>query len=384
MNQKFSRMLKRVGRAFYLRYLSAVREAVKNNSVKALFKEAALGWNGPYGKIETAKYRIRAIASAVRQGYDYDLDGGLGSTIKKPVIQKSDIKYWIEVYWPIEPGEREGEDKLLYLYFHKKKLAANKKVQKGDKVLFYETEQHPDQSWLGARAIFACGEVADDAGEPISPRSYSGKRWWVWKRPIRIEKSVAPAKGVPFSTIRKILGWGPRAKLRRGPMSIDAKTYKEISALLGKTENSGGEPKSSRKSSGFPRQFDVAKRVKTEKRAIEIAYEWYRKRGYSVKSVEKENLGWDLEAHSAGHTILVEVKGLSGRIVSIGLTPNEYSVMQKTTKKAYYRIFVVTGSLGKNPKPHEFFYSSNPPRWENSDGKSLRVQEIISANLTMS
>lgn len=378
MNQKFRRMVRRVGKAFYSQHISDVREAVKNRTLKELIQTVSSN-----GTIRTQKYRIRAMASAVRNGYDYEVGGNGNTATEKKTDQRSFRKFWIEVYWPIEPGERSGTDKSLNLFFHKQKIKANNKIHKGDRVLFYETARHPDQTWLGARTIFACGEVSGDTGEPITPKSYSGKKWWVWKRPVQIENSVPPIKGVPFDVIRKILGWGPRAKLRRGPMSISELQFNRISALLGHSRASSKPSHNKYAHGGHPRQLDIKKRLQIEQRAIGTAVKWYEQRGYSVKSVEKENVGWDLEAHSTGHTILVEVKGLSGGVVSIGLTPNEYRVMSKPAKRPNYRIFVVTNALSKTPRPHEFFYSANPPRWGNTEGRALRIQEIVSANLTM-
>lgn len=374
MTQKFRRMVRRVGKSFYSQHISDVREAVRSRTLTRLIQRVS-----STGEIRTQKYRIRAMASAVRGGYDCELAGGGRNAAKA----KNHTGFWIEVYWPVKPGERNGTDKSLNLFFHEQKVKANGKIRKGDRVLFYETEEHPDQTWLGARTIFACGEVSGDTGVAISPKSYSGKRWWVLKRPVHIEKSVPPVKGVPFESIRKILGWGPRAKLRRGPMSISELQFNKIADMLGHSRIADRAHHGKSGRGGHPRQPDIQKRLEIERRAVEFAFKWYEERGYKVESVEKENVGWDLEARSTGHTILVEVKGLSGGTVSIGLTPNEYRMMSKPSKRAQYRIFVVANALGKMPRPYEFFYSGNPPCWGNVEGRELKIQEIVSANLTM-
>jgi Domain of unknown function (DUF3883) len=49
----------------------------------------------------------------------------------------------------------------------------------------------------------------------------------------------------------------------------------------------------------------------------------------TVKSVEMEYKGWDLEAQGGSDTLLVEVKGLCGSTAIIELTPNEYAQMQR-------------------------------------------------------
>lgn len=374
MNQRFRDMVRRVGRGFYERHIAEVRSAVKSRTLNKLIQTLSAA-----NTIGTVDYRVSAMASAVRNGYDFEIsakDAVAGGVGRRP------RKFWIEVYWPVEPGERDGTDKTLYLYFHKQKFKANKKISKGDMVLFYETKCHPDQSWLGAQTIFASGVVSDDTGEPISPNSYSGKKWWVWKRPIQIEANLPPAKGVPLNDVRRILGWGRRAKLRRGPMSISEGQFNELVSQL-RASRVSSKALQDKKRGGHPRQLDVEKRLRIERRAVDLAVKYYEGRGYEVRSVEKENVGWDLEAQASGHTVLIEVKGLSGSSVSIGLTPNEYRVMKQPSKRAQYRIFIVANALGKTPGRYEFFYSDNPPRWENVDGKSLKIKEILSANLSL-
>ena len=141
-------------------------------------------------------------------------------------------RYWIEVYWPQHPGSRRGVDGRLYLYFHRQKRAANGKISKGDMVLFYETKEHPDEQWLGAQTIFAYGRVGDSHGEAIVPPGRSGGRTWVWERAVKPLKIVPAAKGVPFDTIRRVLGWKRNAKLRRGPMLINADQFASLVSAL--------------------------------------------------------------------------------------------------------------------------------------------------------
>ena len=60
---------------------------------------------------------------------------------------------------------------------------------------------------------------------------------------------------------------------------------------------------------------------------------------YSLKSVEKDNRGWDLEATKKGKTLYLEVKGHLGNVIQFELTPNEYARMQEHSK--IYRVCVV-------------------------------------------
>jgi hypothetical protein len=286
--------------------------------------------------------------------------------------------HWVEVYWPAAPGRKRGADGLLYLYFHRQKQAANQKVMKGDRVLFYETKEHPDEQWLGAQTIFAVGTVVDPRGEPIDPPSRSGGRTWVWERAVKPSKIVPAAKGIPFETVRRLLGWKPKAKLRRGPMLIDPDQFSALARML--QHNGEKASRRGRKGSGkAPRQPDVFKRLRLEREAVALATRWYEGQGYVVTSVERDRAGWDLEAVSDSHKLFVEVKGLSGRDVSVGLTPNEYKMMRSKSHRKAYRLFVVTSALGPKPGQHEFYFSNDPPRWESEDGRTLRMREVVGA-----
>lgn len=67
MNTRYSSMIKRVGHGFYYRYIGAVRDAVTDDLVSSLIRRVT----SERRDIVTVEFRIRAMASAVRQGYDY-------------------------------------------------------------------------------------------------------------------------------------------------------------------------------------------------------------------------------------------------------------------------------------------------------------------------
>lgn len=110
--------------------------------------------------------------------------------------------------------------------------------------------------------------------------------------------------------------------------------------------------------------------------AIKEVTREYTERGFSVTSVESENLGWDLEAVNNKTKLKIEVKGLSGNTISITLTPNELQNMNK--HKESYRLGVVINCLN-NPILHLFAYSFEKNEWLNEDGKTLIIDQIISA-----
>ncbi|WP_050991756.1 protein NO VEIN domain-containing protein [Bradyrhizobium yuanmingense] len=89
--------------------------------------------------------------------------------------------------------------------------------------------------------------------------------------------------------------------------------------------------------------------------------------GHRIKSVEKDNLGWDLEARSkgGGAALRLEVKGLFGNELKIGLTSNEYRAFKKHMDGAMpeYRLCVVTGALSGKPRLVVFRFDAARQRW---------------------
>ena len=94
--------------------------------------------------------------------------------------------------------------------------------------------------------------------------------------------------------------------------------------------------------SGQIRQPDPYKRQRVEQVAVKLTVEYYESLGYVVDSVEKDNVGWDLEAKLHNKLVRLEVKGLSQNELQIELTPNEYTSLQKYRET--YRLCVVTDS----------------------------------------
>lgn len=91
------------------------------------------------------------------------------------------------------------------------------------------------------------------------------------------------------------------------------------------------------------KRTDPNHNAKVEQAAISTVRKHYENISYSVESVEKDNLGWDLEAQSGNVTLRIEVKGLSGPLANAQLTPNEFDAFSKNASS--YRLAIVTGSL---------------------------------------
>jgi hypothetical protein len=127
-------------------------------------------------------------------------------------------------------------------------------------------------------------------------------------------------------------------------------------------------------------QPDPHRCQKVEGRAIDLVVEHYTRLGYAVDSVEKDNVGWDLEAELRDKLLRLEVKGLSHNTVSIELTPNEYDKMKQ--HRPSYRICVVTNALSNEPTLQVFSFSPDTHKWEDDDGNQLSITEVVSAKMS--
>ncbi|MGM9928415.1 MAG: protein NO VEIN domain-containing protein, partial [Bacillus sp. (in: firmicutes)] len=113
------------------------------------------------------------------------------------------------------------------------------------------------------------------------------------------------------------------------------------------------------------------KKAEVEKRSIAYVTNYYKSLGYSIHDVQKENKGWDLEASKEGVSLKIEVKGLSGDVLDVLLSKNEYEKMNASENKEIFRLCVVTNAL-KSPKLTTFLkYSKN---WVAVDNPTMVLQ----------
>jgi hypothetical protein len=99
----------------------------------------------------------------------------------------------------------------------------------------------------------------------------------------------------------------------------------------------------SSKKRGWSGKPDHAHNAAVEAAAVEAVWSHYEDAGYALKTVETENLGWDLEARKGPQNLRIEVKGVSGSAIYFELTPNEYSKLKEHAKA--YRVCVVCEAL---------------------------------------
>lgn len=110
---------------------------------------------------------------------------------------------------------------------------------------------------------------------------------------------------------------------------------------------------------------DVTHRAEIEKIAIDHVTDKYFSLGYTVKSVEKDNLGWDLEATRGHLKLLLEVKGTAHSQISPLLTPNEYSASKK--HRAAYHVCIVSEALS-DPALTDLRYINDVGAWVDESG----------------
>lgn len=138
---------------------------------------------------------------------------------------------------------------------------------------------------------------------------------------------------------------------------------------------------SSHRGGGGGKQPDPQRRVQIEKAAVSVATDHYRQMGYSVTSVESDNVGWDLEARKDAVCLLIEVKGCGASDARVELTPNEYAQMMRN--KAEYRLVIVTKALTSARRADIVSYDIGTDSWRNEAGVQAGIDERIAARIAL-
>ena len=134
-------------------------------------------------------------------------------------------------------------------------------------------------------------------------------------------------------------------------------------------------------------QADVELRKQIETAAVVAVGHKMEAMGYTIKSVEKDNVGYDLVATRDDEIVHLEVKGRSGVDISADLSANEFECLKRYERQrnpgAHYRIAIVTDTLVK-PKPHEFaLVNGRKSGWCTLDGSwRLEFKDRTAARLT--
>lgn len=211
-----------------------------------------------------------------------------------------------------------------------------------------------------------------------SKREYAGEKFGFYVKASMEDCTLLPVDQRVFQIPRGKGGLG-QALVWYADQPVNAEFQQKVLAYTIYGETPVPEPPSP--TGGGDRQTDPLKRQRVEKRAVEVTIAYYRKFGYFVDSVEKDNIGWDLEATFGSNLLRLEVKGLSGKEVNVELTPNEYEKMQ--LYQDTFRICIVADALGEDPKLRIFSFSPDTGIWEDDEGNQLETTERTGARLFM-
>jgi hypothetical protein len=186
--------------------------------------------------------------------------------------------------------------------------------------------------------------------------------------------TVLPVDNRIFEIPRQIKGGMGRSNVWYADRPESADLVKRVRVLI-----NGGQP-ARVKPSNHSRRQDQERKARIESEAIRVCCAQFERLGYTVESVEKDNLGWDLVARAGRSSLRIEVKGLSGSIFSIELTPNEYTAFSQ--RAADYRLAVVVDALG-HPKLFVCRYSEEESTWlaESDEVFSLDIKIKESASI---
>jgi len=151
------------------------------------------------------------------------------------------------------------------------------------------------------------------------------------------EVPYAPVDGKGFPGQSNV--WYPNSD----SPEVDVFVAKLRRYIAASSKGSSTAKRAPQKKSGWPAVTDKDLITQIEQAAISATSAFFRKEGYEVISVEKDNRGWDLEATKDRECLLIEVKGHIGNVIQFELTPNEYTQLQ--ANNLAYRVCVVRNAL---------------------------------------
>lgn len=106
---------------------------------------------------------------------------------------------------------------------------------------------------------------------------------------------------------------------------------------------------------------DYQQNRKTEQAAVKAASTWLGKRGWTVRSVERDNLGYDLEAERSDEVAHVEVKGVGGPLPKFPITANE---VRQAAEDPCFWLCVVTDALNTRKRRLHWWTGDQIARFE--------------------
>ena len=129
------------------------------------------------------------------------------------------------------------------------------------------------------------------------------------------------------------------------------------------------------------KKAEAQEKKRVEKKAVKMVTKHYEELGYTVVSVEKDNIGWDLNAYNGDESLKLEVKGRSSDEVDVMITRNEYQNMKRYKKN--YRLCVITSAL-TSPELSIFYWNGKLKKWVNEKDDSIILNlEAFDYNATI-
>lgn len=265
------------------------------------------------------------------------------------------------------------------------------------------TAPHPEQGGRAVVGVWKNATVYRADQEPtgkIARRRKVGREDFAgYKCKAKVRDSVLLSPDarpifVPPSQPREGGSWPGQQKVFYPKAGSSA--LQRLEAILAEIEfndvSKGEMPKRKEKGKRSNWQADVERRRQIEVAAVNAVGTKLEDLGYTVKSVERENLGYDLVATRRDEVLHIEVKGRSGRDVSADLSANEFDCLKQYESKRkpgeHYRIAIVTDAL-VNPVINEFaLVKAQKSQWCTLDGgwrlefKERSAARMIAVSLT--
>lgn len=279
-----------------------------------------------------------------------------------------------------------------------KHFNVDRHAEKLDGVTIVWTAPHPEQ---GGRAVVGVWKNATVYREVQQPTGQIARRRMVGPKDVAEYRCTAKAQDcvllspdarpifVRPSQPRTGGSWPGQQKVFYP--KADTSAMNRLQAILADIElgdasvgkTSGRKAKSARSAW----QADVERRKQIEVAAIMAVGSKLERMGYTIKSVEKDNLGYDLVATREEEVLHYEVKGRSGKEVCADLSANEFDCLKlyerERKPRAHYRVAIVTDAL-TNPVINEFaLVNGRESQWCTLDGRwLLEFKDRTAARLT--
>ena len=226
---------------------------------------------------------------------------------------------WDEVFaseGPVEWGTTEITPRIY------------EQAKKGDMLIAYQTNRNELVGTANVIGWKKRGKFYDLLIEPLE--TIRAK-----VRPLRQDPRIdkIPAlQGGPIQTLYQIDENDAKRLLNAAKASIKVKT-RQAEADAAKAQKGAG--------------FGTAEENwRVEKCAIDFAEKFYRRNGWQVENVSKQNRGYDLLCKRNGSTLHVEVKGSRGLKVQFILTSNEKRAWESDS---HFALALVSDALSVSP-----------------------------------